>query len=136
MGKVNEHHGAPPVFPRLNHQLVKACTYRVAASASAAPTRAPSPSGPGLAQYVLRERLLDGGRERETAEIYERIVRADTARVGEIWLDGKSVSLHGRLGKLTSAISSDDDIARRAPLRDHILPQNSYSVTPHARRGA
>ncbi|KLT43908.1 putative 4-amino-4-deoxychorismate synthase [Cutaneotrichosporon oleaginosum] len=92
VAQVHEHHGAPPVFPRLEHRLVKACTYRVAASASAAPTRAPSPTGPGLAQYALRERKLAGGLERETAEIYERVVRADNARVGEIWLDGKSPS--------------------------------------------
>ncbi len=92
MGKVHAHHDSPPVFPRLEHQLVKACTYRVAASASAAPTRAPSPTGPGLAQYALYDRRLEGGLERETSDMYERIVRADTERVGEIWLDGKSVS--------------------------------------------
>ncbi|GMK56278.1 hypothetical protein CspeluHIS016_0301180 [Cutaneotrichosporon spelunceum] len=92
VGKVHAHYGGPPVFPRLESQLVKACTYRVAASASAAPTRAPSPTGPGFAQYTLQERKLGSGADRQTAEIYERVVRADTSRVGEIWLDGKSPS--------------------------------------------
>lgn len=35
----------------------------------------------------------DLGRDRTAAEVYERIVRADGRRVGEIWLDGKSVRI-------------------------------------------
>lgn len=97
---VNRHGGSPPVYPKLDKQLLTACTYRVAASA--APTRAPSPAG-GVraipeAHYDLVERRFgDLGRRKETAEVYERVVRVNKDRVGEIWLDGKSVRLYKRL---------------------------------------
>lgn len=98
LDKVHAHHGQPPVFPRLERQLVAACTYRVAASA--APTRAaspaPSPTSPTKAEaprYVLEDEDFGSlGQDRDTAEVYERIVRSDAGRIGEIWLDGKSVS--------------------------------------------
>lgn len=84
------------MYPRLEKQIVSACTYRVAASA--APTRSTSPV-PGLnpvrekARLQLAERrFADLGKERETSEIYERVLRTEENRVGEIWLDGKSVS--------------------------------------------
>ncbi|WOO84553.1 Para-aminobenzoate synthase [Vanrija pseudolonga] len=96
LDKVHEFHHCPPVYPRLEKQIVSACTYRVAASA--APTRSTSPV-PGLnpvrekARLQLAERRFgDLGKERETSEIYERVVRTETNRVGEIWLDGKSPS--------------------------------------------
>lgn len=78
-----------------------ACTYRVASSA--APTRAaspaPSPTSPTKAeapQYALEEESFGSlGQDRDTAEVYERMVRSDKNRIGEIWLDGKSVSWNG-----------------------------------------
>ncbi|EKC99887.1 4-amino-4-deoxychorismate synthase [Trichosporon asahii var. asahii CBS 8904] len=99
LDKVHEYHGQPPVFPRLERQLVAACTYRVASSA--APTRAaspaPSPTSPTKAeapQYALEEESFGSlGQDRDTAEVYERMVRSDKNRIGEIWLDGKSCDL-------------------------------------------
>ena len=95
LDKVHAFHSSPPVFPRLERQLVSACTYRVAASA--APTRAASPvegrPEPTGRFSLVERRFGDLGKDRATAEIYERIVRSDESKIGEVWLDGKSVGL-------------------------------------------
>lgn len=110
------------MYPKLDKHLLRACTYRVAASA--APTRVPSPvSGaqdqPEAHYALLEKRLGDLGRERQTSEAYERIVKTDTRRVGEIWLDGKSVSLAG--SELTVAVPTDNDVHCCTEIRYHIF---------------
>lgn len=89
---VNKHYGCPTSYPKLDKQLIKACTYRVAASVAPGPGSSVAFTNTE-AHYLLVEQQFCGlGLERSTAEVYERLIRSNKDRVGEVWLDGKSVS--------------------------------------------
>lgn len=111
--QVHQHHSQPPTYPALKERIVSSCAYRVSASGLITNGRNtplststyPSPPGtPPLrhlalmdrlrqARYKLEERRLGAvGRDWTTLDAFERLVREQDVGIGQVWLDGQSVS--------------------------------------------
>jgi hypothetical protein len=109
--EVHQHHSRPPTSPPLKEHIVSSCAYRVSASGLSTNGRNtplstyPSPRGtPPLRHlalgerlqrtgYVLKEKEFGGiGRDWTTSDAFEALVRKDISGIGQVWLDGQSVS--------------------------------------------
>ena len=116
LNEVHVSHSLPPSYPPLAEHVLSSCAYRVAArglrkvgqasrSASPFPTppisrsasQASIPESSKAASLRLVEHSFgDHGRDLATEVVFEHLIRSRKGKeraIGEVWLDGKSVSV-------------------------------------------